>query len=1132
MSFYDWNEFEEYLIESRYSVRNPNTGDVLEHSYNDILDRIINLLKIDLPIYLKKLSYESDQIKKCVNTIIHYLKQRYLIPATPFLMNYGNTYTRRPGLFSCYPLGWVDDTMDDIWDKCKSMRNIYMYGGGSGIDISKLRAKGLPVDVYQGISSGPIEFLKLFDAVAGSTNQGGRRRGALLVSMDATHPNIYDFIKCKRLNGKLSLFFKTLPENERPAQNPHLSNVNISVNIKEKDFENDYLIQEIAKSIWESGDPGLLFPENMINNGPFHEKDNPVFINPCVPGYIKILTKNGHICIGDLVNTQVDIWNGFEWSNVLIKETGQNQDLLRIVFSDGSMIDCTPYHKFIIKNTYGGKEERKEAKDLLFTDKLVKCKYPIIDGIYTNNLKYIYTQGFYSGDGNIRRNIKQRYDFIWLYGEKKKLLPYLEYFDIKSTRTIRNDTRYGIKILKAKPKDWVPCDQYTIDCKLAWLAGLFDADGTINGPEQNLSLSSINAYFLHQIQLMLLTLNVKSKLNFVHDAQFRNFNGGYPDYWCKPIYRLIISTHNVKQLINLGLNKYLHRIKLNPIKSHHSDTSHYIYPIKIEYLGKIDKVFCFNEPKNHSGIFNGVYCGNCSEVHGPENLSCNLLTINVAKIFIDKYKDKNIPSVQFTSALNKIKDVASSAAILGNLIINYDYGYPDERIKEVSQRFRPIGIGMSGYHTALICSHLIHHDVSTFNQNTNWEYGSLYSLNLINLINSMISVGSLIVSKQFSQQLNQYTDTKLEYWSRHLDKIQDCWKTFNWSFEGYINQSIFTDHILFDYEHLRSHVDTQHTFYNAFTMSQAPTGTVSAFLNNLDTGIEPYFAYETTRRVRDNKDISGWKSFNLGPTYLRELDNYEYILSQLKDQISNNISASDHINILTSAAVLCHTGISKSINVKEETTIDDIKNIIQNTKKAGIKGITIYRNNSLENIITATKPIEIQSNKNILIEDIPDKRQSVTYTAKGQHFTTHITLTIDKEQRVREVFIQAGDIGASINSMFAGLGMAISLALRNNPDYIDSYIKTLQKVKMDDRIVCIVDKDEKPIVGSSVPNVIGQLLQYTKNHICSSYKENTELIKNVSCSTTQADICPVCNQIALKRSGSCFKCESCGYTSC
>lgn len=260
----NWKKLEKYLIETRYSVRGKN-GDPIEHSYDDVIKRVADW--ITGPV-LKKVPQSLKSIIKhdsSLEEIYKALTNKAVVPASPVLMN-GNASTRRTGYFSCYPLGYIEDSMEGIFDKTAIlMKDIYLRAGGSGITLSKLRPKGSLVDGSQGYSSGPVAFLDVYGAVAGSVSQGGRRRGALMANLSEQHPDWMEFIWCKA--------------NRRGNKSDVLDNMNISLDIEENLREK--VVDEVAKCIWECGDPGLIFIKNAYANTPIPLELEPRFVNPC-----------------------------------------------------------------------------------------------------------------------------------------------------------------------------------------------------------------------------------------------------------------------------------------------------------------------------------------------------------------------------------------------------------------------------------------------------------------------------------------------------------------------------------------------------------------------------------------------------------------------------------------------------------------------------------------------------------------------------------------------------------------------------------------------------------------------------------------------------------------------------------
>ena len=122
----EWNRFEDYLVQERYAVRHPKSGNPIEDNLTQVLKRISS-----------EFSYPG--IGKA-------LQNGKFITATPFLMNGGNIYTRRKGFYSCYPLGNVEDSTEAIFDMERDLVTIFQHSGGGGIDVSHIRPKGTSVD--------------------------------------------------------------------------------------------------------------------------------------------------------------------------------------------------------------------------------------------------------------------------------------------------------------------------------------------------------------------------------------------------------------------------------------------------------------------------------------------------------------------------------------------------------------------------------------------------------------------------------------------------------------------------------------------------------------------------------------------------------------------------------------------------------------------------------------------------------------------------------------------------------------------------------------------------------------------------------------------------------------------------
>lgn len=190
------------------------------------------------------------------------------LPNSPTLMNAG---TEIGQLSACFVLP-VGDSMDEIFDAVKWTAMIHKSGGGTGFNFSHLRAEGSPVGSTNGIASGPLSFMRVFNEATETVKQGGKRRGANMGILNIRHKDIQKFITAKKEEG-------------------HLANFNFSVMVDDKFMKNvddtgydgpdKEVFREIIEHQWANGEPSFLFFDNINKNCPTPALGPIEATNPC-----------------------------------------------------------------------------------------------------------------------------------------------------------------------------------------------------------------------------------------------------------------------------------------------------------------------------------------------------------------------------------------------------------------------------------------------------------------------------------------------------------------------------------------------------------------------------------------------------------------------------------------------------------------------------------------------------------------------------------------------------------------------------------------------------------------------------------------------------------------------------------
>ena len=348
LEYFDGDDLAAKVFVDKYALRD-NDNNLLELTPTDMHRRLAKeFARIEKGKFAKPMT--EEEIFGCLD---HF---KYIIPQGSILYGLGNIY-QYISLSNCFVLDQPHDSYSRICYTDEQILHVSKARGGCGTDISLLRPKGAKTRNASRSSTGPISFAKRYSYSIREVATEGRR-GSLMLSMDCKHPDILDFATCKNdktqvtganISIRLHDDFITSALNKKKyihqwpidSNNPSIS--------QEKDAYHTW--QTIAKSAWETGEPGCMFWDNMTKEsiGLCYEKYGfkEVSSNPCLTGNMLLLTPNGHKRIAD-INTGDKIWSQEGWTTILFKEITQNKQVNRYITSINS-IECTPNH-IIISN--------------------------------------------------------------------------------------------------------------------------------------------------------------------------------------------------------------------------------------------------------------------------------------------------------------------------------------------------------------------------------------------------------------------------------------------------------------------------------------------------------------------------------------------------------------------------------------------------------------------------------------------------------------------------------------------------------------------------------------------------------------------------------------------------------------
>jgi ribonucleoside-diphosphate reductase alpha chain len=682
-----------------------------------------------------------------------------------------------PQCSACFILS-VEDTMPSILNWYVEEGMIFKGGSGSGVNLSTIRSSKEQLG-NGGEASGPVSFMRGADASAGTIKSGGKtRRAAKMVILNVDHPDVRDFIWCKAREEHKARVLRDagfdMDLDGRDSVSIQYQNANNSVRVTDdfmRAFEADGsfdlkavldgrametvrardLMREIAQAAWECADPGMQYDTTINDWHTTPESGRINASNPCFTGETLVHTDKGLIRFDELARRAVegetfgiythDATNPDAPAETVtlsshdaVMVTGTNP-VVRLRFSNGAEVRCTPNHRFWTANRGWVAARDLEASDRIrLLDQATPTtaaerRLPVPTDIaayaskgdrtapmalpekwepdFAHLLGWLVGDGAFSGDlisaiygsAEDREVMLPRHQrlFAELNGGRSPKAS-LQANGIVQLRLSRRALALffeslGLKRVKAAEKD-VPWSifQAPEEAVTAFLRGLFDADGTVVNQPGNatryVGLGSRSRDLLRSVQALLTSLGITSCI-------YANGRGGPSAFTCTtrtgirraydsaPGYDLRISGDGIDQFAaRIGFDLPSKAARLELVAAAGKYRKERTATLVSREDDGVAVTYNLTEPKNHSYMVQGLVVANCSEYMHLDNSACNLASLNLLKFLGN---DGKFDVAAFRHAVEIV--------FLAQEIIVGNSSYPTEKITQNAKDFRQLGLG-------------------------------------------------------------------------------------------------------------------------------------------------------------------------------------------------------------------------------------------------------------------------------------------------------------------------------------------------------------------------------------------------------------------------------------------------------
>ena len=1091
----------------------------------------------------------------------------YFLPNSPTLMNAGKANALQYS--ACYVLP-VGDSMEEIFESVKAAAIIQQSGGGTGFAFSRLRPKDDVVHSTGGRASGPVSFLRVFNAATEAVKQGGTRRGANMGILRVDHPDVLEFVECK-LDGGITnfnisvaatdAFMEALAaDGEYDLINPRTGQV--AGRLRARD-----VFSRIVRAAWRTGDPGMVFIDR-INRSPANPTPDVGLIeatNPCIAGDSLVATDRGLLRMEALaarfaaggVAAKVDrrllpgrlmVWEGTH--DVPLASYGDGclpvsrafcsgeRETVVVRTAAGYQLTCTPDHRLMTDRGWVAAEALRVGSDRVWIQSDPGAfgrdsALPVAPGgefIGRNGRRYRhalptewsaelgFVLGWLVGDGWLRSGLARypRVGFsfgaddtaaleriraatdawhgrparVWTRARGVRHLMYpgkffAAFFESLGVRPVRAGEKRVPESLFAAPRPVVT----------AFLQGLFSADGTVRqNPKANsswIALTSKSRELLRGVQLLLLNLGVKSS---VMDRS-RPRREGLFAYRAKDGDVRRYGSDGV--LFELGVfgpsrTRFLREIGFANDKQRRLESVRYAGGYTERFSDRVAAVepagprpvYDLTEPQSHSMVANGLVVHQCGEQPLLPNDACNLGSINVAKFAVER-------GGRWELDWGELERVVRLAVRFLDDVIEVN-PYPLPQVDEMVKANRRVGLGIMGWADLLFTLGI--------------PYDSDDALDLADRLMAFISEQGREQSARLAEERGPFP-----HWGRSIYRAG-------------------------------------RPLRNATVTTIAPTGTIS-MIAGCSSGIEPVFALAFEHRVKapEGERVLPFFSETFERLARRRGFHSEALMAEVARRGSlrgvagvpedarevfktaHEIDAVWHVR--HQAAFQKHTdnGVSKTINLPEGATEEDVAAAYRLAWDLGCLGITVFRDGSKGSQVLNVGLRRDGRSAARGVKPRPHSLTGATYRMETPIGTAFITVNDNGGGEPFEVFVQVGKAGSDTMAVAEALGRLVSLVLRL-PSPLTPRRRLEEAISQLSRIGGGQPTGFGAAKVLSLPDALARTLA---EHIGEARAGSAEApAAPIGPLRRVGDLCRECGQATLVYEEGCKKCLSCGFNEC